>query len=80
MRGKKAIGYYLAILFAMIISFFTNDFGLVDIQKTALVIAIGVDREEQEFAVTAQIALPKPEMTGEQSTQIVSKGKTVSFA
>lgn len=80
MRGKKSIGYYLVILFALIISFFTNDFGLVDIQKTALVIAIGVDRQEEEFVVTTQIALPKPEVSGEQSTQIVSKGKTVSEA
>ena len=80
MRSKWSIRAYLLVLFAMVISFFTNDFGLVDIQKTALVIAIGVDREEEDFIVTTQIALPKPEESGEQSAEIVSKGKTVSDA
>jgi hypothetical protein len=44
------------------------------------VIAIGVDREEENFVVTTQIALPKPEESGEQSAEIVSRGKTISDA
>jgi spore germination protein KC len=80
MKNKSVVRYYLVILFAIVISFFTNDFGLVDIQKTALVIAVGVDREQDDFVITTQIALPKPEESGEQSVEIVSKGKTVSEA
>ena len=80
MRAKNTIRYYLVILLVLAFSFFTNDFGLIDIQKTALVISVGIDREAEEFVVTTQIALPKPDEQGEQSTEIVSKGKTVADA
>ena len=80
MRAKNTVRYYLLILLVLAFSFFTNDFGLIDIQKTALVIAVGIDVEEDEFVVTTQIALPKPDQKGEQDTEIVSKGKTVANA
>lgn len=80
MRAKNTIRYYLLILLVLAFSFFTNDFGLIDIQKTALVISVGIDREEGDFIVTTQIALPKPDGQGEQDTEIVSKGKTVANA
>ena len=80
MRAKNSLRYYLLILLVLAFSFFTNDFGLIDIQKTALVIAVGIDREADEFIVTTQIALPKPDEQGEQDTEIVSKGKTVANA
>ena len=44
---------------AVVLIFFSNDFGLVDIQKTAIVLAAGIDREGEEFSLTAQIAVPK---------------------
>ncbi len=82
MRAKNTVRYYLIITILLAFLFFSNDFGLTDVQKTALVIAVGIDREENEFVVTSQIALPKSEKDGEnaQSAQIVSKGKTVSEA
>jgi Ger(x)C family germination protein len=82
MRAKITVRYYLIVAILLAFLFFSNDFGLTDVQKTALVIAVGIDREESEFIVTSQIALPKSEKDGEnaQSAQIVSKGKTVSEA
>ncbi len=82
MRAKNTARYYLLVCIALAFLFFSNDFGLTDVQKTALVIAVGIDREEQDFIVTSQIALPKSEQEGEntQSAQIVSKGKTVAEA
>lgn len=82
MRAKNTVKYYLFILLALCFTFFSNDFGLTDVQKTALVIAVGIDREDKDFIVTSQIALPKSEKDGEntQSAQIVSKGKTVAEA
>ena len=80
MRAKNTVRYYLLILLVIAFSFFTNDFGLIDIQKTALVIAVGIDREDEDFIVTSQIALPKPDQQGEQDTEIVSKGRTVANA
>ena len=46
---------------ALTLLFFSNDFGLIDIQKTAVVAAIGIDVSEEEtdkWSVTAQIAVP----------------------
>ena len=82
MRAKNTVKYYLFICLALCFTFFSNDFGLTDVQKTALVIAVGIDKEDKDFIVTSQIALPKSEKDGEntQSAQIVSKGKTVAEA
>ncbi len=70
------------ILCALIVfTFFSNDFGLVDIQKTALVLAAGIDRTEEGFALTAQIAVPKgTDRTtgGTSSVEIEGSGETVS--
>ena len=82
MHAKNTVRFYILIAIVLGFLFFSNDFGLIDIQKTAIVIAVGLDREEDEFIITSQIALPKSEKEGEnsQSAQIVSKGKTVAEA
>lgn len=51
--------FLLATAFLLLL-FFSNDFGLIDIQKTSIVTAIGIDTSEQEgkIDVTAQIAIP----------------------
>lgn len=71
-----------AILCALVLlTFFSNDFGLVDIQKTALVLAAGIDRNDNEFTLTAQIAVPKgtDRTTGGTSgVEIEGTGATVS--
>ena len=38
----------------------TNDFGLVNIERTAIIMALGIDynQENNEYEVTAQIAIP----------------------
>ncbi len=70
------------LLFALaVFTFFSNDFALVDIQKTALVLAAGIDREGEAFSLTAQIAVPKgTDRTtgGTSSVEIEGKGATVS--
>jgi Ger(x)C family germination protein len=60
----------------------TNDFGSTDVQKTAIVVAMGIDREDDTFIVTTQIAVPQSskQETSTQSVQIVSRGKTVGEA
>ena len=70
----------LLIVAAVILIFFSNDFGLVDIQKTAIVLAVGIDRDGEDFALTAQIAVPKgSERTtgGTSSVEIEGRGATV---
>lgn len=58
MRAKRTVFYYLCVLSVLAFAFFTNDFNLVNIQKTAIVTAIAIDREEEEFTLTAMIANP----------------------
>ncbi|MDE5548308.1 MAG: hypothetical protein K2J30_04880, partial [Clostridia bacterium] len=57
----KTIPMKIYVLIAAVFTFvfFSNDFGLVDIQKTAIIIAAGVDRTEQGFHLPAQIGKPK---------------------
>ena len=44
----------------LLLLFFSNDFGLIDIQETAIVVALGIDMPEtgEGYDVTAQIAVP----------------------
>ena len=58
MRAKRTVFYYLCVLAVLAFAFFTNDFNLVNIQKTAIVTAIALDKDGEEFALTALIASP----------------------
>ena len=79
---KNTVRYYLLLIVALLFLFFSGDFGLTDVQKTAIVMAVGVDREEETFIVTSQIAIPQSSKQGKQTetVQIVSRGKTIAAA
>ncbi len=81
-RAKNTVRYYLLLAFALLFLFFSNDFGLIDVQKTAIVMAVGIDREADSFIVTSQIAIPQSSTQGKatEAVQIVSRGKTVGEA
>lgn len=86
MRAKRLLRSFpmkLWIILAAIvaITFFSNDFGLVDIQKTAIILAAGIDRTADGFSLTAQIAVPKGSdrtTGGTSSVEIEGQGATVS--
>ncbi len=83
MRIKR---YSFVIFWLLIIAlsalYFTNDFGLVDIHKTAIIAAVGVDVEGEEVQVTAQLAVPKPSQSGEnvEYTEVQGSGETIADA
>lgn len=81
-HAKNTVRYYLLIALSLVFLFFTNDFGLTDVQKTAIVMAVGIDREGDTFIVTSQIAIPESSKQGQASktVQLVSRGKTVAKA
>ena len=68
---SKAFVFGAAALFLL---FFSNDFGMIDIQKTSIVTAIGIDAaaEEDLVDVTAQIAVP--DETGKKASNVAVKG------
>ena len=88
MKGKRSVAYYLCILLFLLIAFFSNDFNLVNIQKTAIVTAMAIDKEEDRFLLTALIASPtsqgsdsgKSEQTADGYAAVQGQGKTVAEA
>ena len=81
MNRLKIKWILLAFLFITIL-FFSNNSGLVDIEKTAIFKAIAVDIHDGKYAVTAQIAVPEAidTNTEDQKTQITGYGSTVGSA
>ena len=82
LHSKNTVRYYLLIVLLLAFLFFSNDFGLINVQKTAIVMAVGVDREEDTFILTSQIAIPQSSKQGKatETVQIVSRGKTIADA
>ena len=86
MRFKKFLQtvpmkLWIILIVVVLFSFFSNDFGLVDIQKTAIILAAGIDKTENGFSLTAQIAVPKGSdrtTGGTSSVEIGAEGKPVS--
>ncbi|MBQ7923887.1 MAG: hypothetical protein IJ329_01120 [Clostridia bacterium] len=82
LHQKNTVRYFLIVIAALFFLFLSGDFGLIDVQKTAIVMAVGIDREDDTFIVTSQIAVPKASDSGKSSetVQIVSRGNTVADA
>lgn len=79
---KYSVILYWVILLAMLCLYFTNDFGLMDIHKTSIVVAVGIDYEDEEVKVTAQLAVPQPSQSGEgvKYSAVQGSGLTVADA
>ena len=71
---------YAITIIAMAFLFFTNDFGLVDIRKTAVIIGAGIDLTPGGVSVTAQLAIPQPSENGENTQYIEVEGEGVTVA
>ena len=82
LHTRNTVRYYLLICLLLIFFFFSNDFGLTDVQKTAIVMAVGIDREEDTFILTSQIAIPQSskQSKASETVQLVSRGKTIGEA
>ena len=75
----KRAKIYVLIFLGMFIVYFTQDYTLINIEKTALIVTIGIDKNEELYSVTAQIAVP--EGTNSKTTNneavITADGKTI---
>ena len=83
MQIRKAKALMLAIL-AIFVFFFSNDFGLIDVEKTSIItgIAIDLDKNDGDYVVTAQIAVPEATDTNSENlkAQLSGKGSTIGAA
>lgn len=79
-RFSVAFFWILLILLAGL--YFTNDFGIVDISKSSIITAVGIDASGDEVQVTAQLAVPKPSQSGDsvEYTEVQGSGETIADA
>ena len=77
---KYSVLLYWAIFIALLCLYFTNDFGLMDIHKTSIVVAVGIDIEDSEVKVTAQFAIPQPSQSGESVKYSTVQGTGLTVA
>ena len=87
MKKKINISVFSVIVYWLVFLllaglFFTNDFGLVDIHKTSIITAVGIDTDQREVQVTAEIVVPQPSQSGEniKYTQVQGSGLTIADA
>lgn len=72
---------YVLIAVITLFAFFSNDFGLVDIQKTAIILAAGLDTTESGVRLTTQISVPKAgdrASGGSSAVNVEGNGATVA--
>lgn len=73
----------VAAIVLVFLMFFSNDFGLIDVEKTAIITAVAIDLEDSgEYKITAQIAVPEATDTNTENerAQISGTGATVGAA
>ncbi len=70
---------YAVIFILIFFIYFTQDYTLINIEKTALIVTLGVDKAESDYTVTAQIAVPdsSSSKTSNKEAVISSSGKTI---
>ena len=70
------------IFIALFIFYVTSDFNTVNIEKTALIVAMGVDKAENEYEITVQIAVPQATDKGQGNAESVisAKGNSIYTA
>lgn len=78
LRSKIA----MLLIAAVALLFFTNDFGLIDIEKTAIITAIAIDLKDDEYEVSMEVAVPEATDTNSENQKalLYGKGKTVGGA
>lgn len=82
-RLKHALSAVYLLIFAVLaFMFFTNDFGLLDLRKTSVVIGVALDTEGDDVVLTAQLAVPQPAENGENTkfNIVTGTGPTIASA
>ena len=75
----KRAKIYVIIFIGLFIIYFTQDYTLINIEKTALIVTLGVDKTDNGYEITSQIAVPDGESTKTTNKEAVisSNGKTL---
>lgn len=81
MQLKKAKFILLSVLM-LFTFFFSNDFGLIDVEKTSIITAFAIDKESDGYVVCAQVAVHEATDANAENKKatLSGKGKTVGEA
>ena len=81
MNFKKA-KFIMIILAFIFVFFFSSDFGLIDVEKTSIITAFAIDKDDQGYSVSAQIAVPEATDTNSENQKalLTGKGSTIGSA
>lgn len=80
MKLRRKLIFIIAL--AIFVLYLSNDFALIDIKETALIVALGIDKQDEIFEVSAQIAIPQAtdQTANNNSAVITGRGKTIALA
>ena len=71
---------FISLIFVIIFFFyFTNDFNIINIEKTALIVALGIDKQNSEYEITVQIAVPQANDSSQGNAESVISAKSDSL-
>ena len=73
---------FLLIFLITVLLFLSNDFKLINVEKTAIITAIAIDKSNEDYLATVQVAVPEATDTNTENQKAVisGKGKTVGEA
>ena len=79
---RKRIKFYLMIFLAVFVFFISADYNYINIEKTALIVSIGIDKKNNLYSVTTQIAIPQASADTAQNSEsiITGEGDTIYSA
>ena len=79
---RKRIKFFMLIFLGIFVFFISADYNYINIEKTALIVSIGVDKKDDLYSVTTQIAIPHASADTAQNSEsiITGEGDTIYSA
>lgn len=79
---RKKIKFFMLIFLGIFVFFISADYNYINIEKTALIVSIGVDKKDDLYSVTTQIAIPQASADTAQNSEsiITGEGDTIYSA
>ncbi len=80
---KRFLNSKILIILTLItlVLYLSNDFTLIDIKETAIIVELGIDKDGENYEVSAQIAVPKAgEQAAGSAAVLTGRGETLGLA
>lgn len=79
---RKRLKFFMLIFLTIFVFFISADYNYINIEKTALIVSIGIDKKDGLYSVTTQIAIPQASADTAQNSEsiITGEGETIYSA